>query len=329
MSHLHPSSLTRRERPELDSCGIGFVTDEAGRSSREVVELALRGLACVRHRGAVAADGLSGDGAGILFPLPRAFFGRLAAEAGHAVEPERLGVVAAYLDLNDDGARATARDAVAAACAVEGIELLAWREVPIDEAHLGEAARDDLPAMLHALLARPADVDADEAERRALRARRRAEAACREAGVRHYFASWSFSTVTYKALVISDRLEPFYPDLGDPDVVAPFVVFHSRFSTNTAPAWERAQPFRYLCHNGEINTIQGNEHRMLARGVLGTEAVGLGPEDLFRPVLDHNDSDSGKLDAALELLLRGGRDVRHVVSMLVPEAWEGVRDLDP
>ena len=107
------------------------------------------------------------------------------------------------------------------------------------------------------------------------------------------------------------------------------MIFHSRFSTNTAPAWERAQPFRHLCHNGEINTIQGNEHRMLARGVLGTEAVGLGPEELFRPVLDPDDSDSGKLDAALELLLRGGRDVRHVVSMLIPEAWEGVRDLDP
>ena len=112
-------------------------------------------------------------------------------------------------------------------------------------------------------------------------------------------------------------------------LVAPFVIFHSRFSTNTAPAWERAQPFRHLCHNGEINTIQGNERRMHARAVLGTEAVGLGPEELFRPVLDPLDSDSGKLDAALELLLRAGRDVRHVVSMLIPEAWEGVRDLDP
>ena len=166
-------------------------------------------------------------------------------------------------------------------------------------------------------------MSADEAERAALRARRRADAACTDAGVRHYFASWSFSTITYKALVISDRLTAFFPDLAAADFEAPFTIFHSRFSTNTAPAWERAQPFRYLCHNGEINTIQGNERRMDARGVLGTEAAGLGPEELFRPLLDPDDSDSGKLDAAVELLLRGGRDVRHVVAMLVPEAWEG------
>ena len=261
-----PESRTSRQRFELDACGIGFVADESARSSREIVDLALTGLACVRHRGAVAADGLSGDGAGVLLPIPRAFFARLAAGVGAAVEPDRLGVAFAFLDLTDEGARATAQQAVADACAIEGIELLGWRDVPIDESQLGPAARVDLPAMRQALLARPADNDDAEAERCALRARRRAEAACREAGVRHYFASWSFSTVTYKALVISDRLAPFFPDLTDPDVAAPFVIFHSRFSTNTSPAWERAQPFRYLCHNGEINTIQGNENRMLARG---------------------------------------------------------------
>jgi glutamate synthase (ferredoxin) len=305
------------------------VADEHGRASREVVELALTGLACVRHRGAVAADGLSGDGAGVLLPLPRDFFAAVAAAAGATVDPEHIGVVAAFLDRRDGAARRRAQDAVVDACVEEGLEVVTWRDVPIDESHLGAAARDDLPALLHAVITRPAGVDEDEAERRALRARRRAEAACLAAGVRHYFASWSFSTVTYKALVISDRLASFYPDLADSRVVAPFVIFHSRFSTNTAPAWERAQPFRHLCHNGEINTIQGNERRMNARAILGTEAVGLGPEELFRPVLDPHDSDSGKLDAALELLLRAGRDVRHVVSMLIPEAWEGVRDLDP
>ena len=319
---------TARDRFELDACGIGFVADERGRESREVVDLALTGLACVRHRGAVAADGLSGDGAGVLLPLPRAYFAAIAAEGGHRVDPERLGVVFAFLDRSDERARATAEEAVAAGCAAEGVELVCWRDVPIDESHLGAAALADLPALRQAVIVVPEHVDGTEAEQRALRARRRAEGACSAAGVRHYFASWSFSTVTYKALVISDRLARFYPDLTDDRVVAPFVIFHSRFSTNTAPAWERAQPFRHLCHNGEINTIQGNEHRMLARGVLGTEEVGLGPEDLFRPVLDPHDSDSGKLDAALELILRGGRDVRHVVSMLLPEAWEGVRDLD-
>jgi len=318
-----------RQRAELDACGIGFVAGSSGETSREIVDLALRGLACVRHRGAIAADGLSGDGAGLLTPIPRAFFARVGGEALRtALDPARLGVVTAFLDLDDD-ARRTAEAAVAEACAAQGVELAGWRDVPVDEAHLGAAARVDLPAIRQGLLLRPEVMEADEAERRAFRARRRAEAICREAGVRHYFASWSFATVTYKALVISDRLPAFFPDLASADFVAPLAIFHSRFSTNTSPAWERAQPFRLLCHNGEINTVQGNEHRMLARGRLGTEDVGLGPEADLRPVLDASDSDSGKLDATVELLLRGGRDVRHAIAMLVPEAWEGQRDLAP
>ena len=315
--------------PSLDGCGIGFVADERGEPSRTVVELALGGLSCVRHRAAVAADGISGDGAGILGPIPRSFFGRVAAAAaGRPVDPARLGIVFAFFD-PDDPARATAQAAVADACAAEDLELLAWRDVPTDETQLGEHARRDQPALLQAFVLRPEDIDDTEAERRAFRARRRAEARGRDEQVRHYFASWSFATITYKALVLSDRLARFYPDLADDEFVASHLVFHSRFSTNTLPAWERAQPFRHLCHNGEINTLAGNEYRMLARGRLGSEAVGLGPEQLLRPVLDPNGSDSAKLDETLELLVRGGRDLRHAVAMLVPEAWEGSRDLDP
>jgi glutamate synthase domain-containing protein 1 len=328
----------RIARAEIDSCGIGFVADASGAAAaapespraREIVELALRGLACVRHRAAIAADGVSGDGAGLLVPLPRAFFARVGGAAlGRPLDAARLGVGFAFLDLDDDRAAQAAQAALADACAVEGIELAGWRDVPIDESCIGSAARRDLPRMVQALLVHPDGVDHAEAERRALRARRRAEARCREEHVRHYFASLSFSTVTYKALVISDRLPEFYPDLAAADFAASFAIFHSRFSTNTAPAWERAQPFRHLCHNGEINTVDGNEHRMHARGHLGTEEVGLGPEELFRPLFPAHDSDSGKLDTTVELLLRGGRDIRHVVSMLVPEAWEGSRDLEP
>ncbi|HVW34019.1 MAG TPA: glutamate synthase subunit alpha, partial [Acidimicrobiia bacterium] len=307
---------------DRDACGIGLVADVEGRASRMLVDSALVGLACVRHRAAVAADGISGDGAGILLPIPQRFFARVAAEAGLAVpDPPAgpLGVVTAFLDGTDDGARRTAEAAVAAACAAEGLTLLGWRPIPIDDALLGAAARRSAPYFTQAILA-PAGPDG---EIRCYRARRRAEAACRAGGVRHYFASWSFSTVVYKALVMSDGLSGFYPDLGASDFDAPLVVFHSRFSTNTTPAWERAQPFRYLCHNGEINTLRGNEHRMAARGRLGTEAAGLGPEDLFWPLLDPDDSDSGKLDSAVELLVRGGRDIRHALAMLVPEAWEG------
>ncbi len=293
-----------------------------------MLDAALSGLACVRHRGAIAADGISGDGAGLLVPIPTAFTARLLSETGFSGgNPGRLGLIQAYLDRDDAAARASAEVAVGQACAAEDIELLGWRDVPVGESELGDQARRSAPHFRQAVIGVAAGVDAAEAERRCFRARRRAEAACAEAGVRHYFASWSFATVVYKALVMSDRLAGFFPDLAAPDFEVALAIFHSRFSTNTTPAWERAQPFRFLCHNGEINTLQGNEHRMAARGRLGTEESGLGPEELFRPVLDPEDSDSGKLDCAVELLLRGGRDLRHAVAMLVPEAWEGSRDL--
>jgi glutamate synthase domain-containing protein 2/glutamate synthase domain-containing protein 1/glutamate synthase domain-containing protein 3 len=322
--------VARIGQAERAACGIGFVADAAARSSRAVVEQALTGLACVRHRQAIAADGLSGDGAGLLTPIPRAFFARVGREElGRDFDADRVGVVTAFLDRDDETARTTAQAAVDAACAAEGLELAGWRPVPIDEDQLGAHAAADLPAMLHGLILQPEGVDADDAERLAYRARRAAEALARAGGVRCYFPSFSFRTITYKALVISDRLATFYPDLDAADFDAPLAIFHSRFSTNTTPAWERAQPFRMLCHNGEINTLAGNENRMRARGRLGTEEVGLGTEALLLPVLDAADSDSGKLDATVELLARGGRDVRHAISMLVPEAWEGHRDLPP
>ena len=338
-----PTPPARKDR---DACGIGLVADASGQASRGLLDAALSGLACVRHRSALAADGISGDGAGLLVPIPAAFTARLVAEFGASPETPgsgvsretpgsgvspggqgRLGLVMAYLDGDDATARQTAEVAVGQACTDEGIQLLGWRDVPVDESELGDQAQRSAPYFRQAVIRVAADVDAAEAERRCYRARRRADAACAVADVRHYFASWSFATVVYKALVMSDRLAGFFPDLVAPDFEVALAIFHSRFSTNTTPAWERAQPFRFLCHNGEINTLQGNEHRMAARGRLGTEAAGLGPEELFRPVLDPQDSDSGKLDSAVELLLRGGRDLRHAVAMLVPEAWEGSRDL--
>ena len=328
------SSFRPPARFDRDACGIGLVADVEGRASRSLLDSALVGLACVRHRSAVAADGISGDGAGILLPIAQPFFARVAREAGLSVPGEAsLGVVTAFLDAADGDARTTAEQAVAGACAAEGLSLLGWRAVPTDDTLLGDAARRSAPHFTQAILAPPSGtqgpVTPADLERRCYRARRRAEAACREAGVRHYFASWSFATVVYKALVMSDGLSAFYPDLTASDFEVPLAVFHSRFSTNTTPAWERAQPFRYLCHNGEINTLRGNEHRMAARGRLGTDDVGLGPEDLFSPLLDPEDSDSGKLDSAVQLLVQAGRDIRHAVAMLVPEAWEGSRDLPP
>jgi len=316
-------------RPDdLDACGVGFVATEDGQATRDVVAQALRSVACVVHRGAVAADGLSGDGAGILTAIPREFVGRTLRELGVEIDPAQVGIVTAFLSQDDDAA-AAARAEVENACQQESIEVLAWRDVPFNDEHLGSQARSTMPRIQQCLIARPAAVSDDdhEAERSAYRARKTAERALDNQEVRHYFASWSFLTVVYKGLVMSDRLEGFYPDLQASDYTAPFAIYHQRFSTNTQPSWERCQPFRRLAHNGEINTLQGNYNSMIARAVLGTDEVGLGKESALRPVLDRRDSDSGMLDSAVDLLVQGGRDVRHAVAMLVPEPWEGERDL--
>ena len=294
---------------ELDACGIGFVADAQGRSSRDIVTAALRGLACVKHRGAVAADARTADGSGLLLPIPPALFG------------EGSGVAVLFVRGDDP------RPAVEAAARAEGLALAEWREPPVDPAALGDLARATAPRIVQAVLSAPAGAvpgDAD-GERRALRLRRRIEAATTGA----YVASCSFRTTVYKGLSPADALADFYLDLHDDRFAAPFAVFHQRFSTNTLPTWERAQPFRTLCHNGEINALWGNERRMRGRAELGTVAAGLGDEELFRPVLDPGDSDSGKLDSVVELLMRAGRDARHVMAMVMPEAWENVRDLDP
>ena len=286
---------------ELDACGIGFVAQSSGQASRDVVAAALGGLACVKHRGAVAADARSSDGSGLLVPIPPAIFG------------ERRGLAMLFVRGDDP------RTAVEEAAKAEGIRVVEWRVPPTDEAVLGELARSSQPAMLQAVL----EADGVPDERAAFRLRRRIDATTTGT----YVASCSFRTVIYKGLITADALAEYWLDLADERFEAAFAVFHQRFSTNTLPTWERAQPFRTLCHNGEINAVAGNINRMRARAVLGTEAAGLGPEELFRPVVDGEDSDSGQLDSVVELLTRGGRDIRHAMAMTIPEAWEGERDI--
>jgi glutamate synthase domain-containing protein 2/glutamate synthase domain-containing protein 1/glutamate synthase domain-containing protein 3 len=287
---------------ELDACGIGFVADAQGRSSRSIVTAALDGLANVKHRGAVAADARSGDGSGLLTPIPRAIFG------------DGNGVMTLFCRGEDP------RPGIEAALADEGLKLVDWRVPPTDDEHLGELALLSKPHIVHAVFAGP---DGHDDERVAYRLRRRVADTC--PGV--YVASCSFRTIVYKGLTAADELGHFYLDLADSAFEAPFAIFHQRFSTNTLPTWERAQPFRMLCHNGEINALWGNERRMMARSRLGTDDAGLGAEALFRPVLDPDTSDSGKLDEALELLARGGREIDHAMAMLIPDAWEAGRDL--
>ncbi|GGI08280.1 glutamate synthase-related protein [Egicoccus halophilus] len=331
-------------RGERDACGIGFVAHVDGRPRRSIVAKALQGLYGVEHRGAVAADGLSGDGAGILTQIPRDLVATWAAELGAADVPaEALGVAFLFLtpgttsEAEQD--RATARGAFEKACAAEGVRFVGWREVPSDPSVIGEMAAAVQPALEQALFVRPdgedGPVDDRQAERVAYRLRRRARKNCEAAGARFYAASCSFVTVTYKGMANADQLGTFYPDLDDERFTSALAIFHSRFSTNTTPSWERAQPFRMLCHNGEINTIAGNGNLMRARegqlveGSLSVDGSDWVEPSLLVPVVDDDQSDSAKLDQGLELLVRGGRDVRHAQAMLVPQVWEGARDLDP
>src|SRR5574341_577436 len=242
------------------SCGIGFVADRHGRPSHELLQLGLQSLINLQHRGALNADGLTGDGAGILTSLPKRFFAREAEKlAGQTVDADFLAVATLFLypDVLDD---------------------------------------------------------------------------CRfifEAALAAYVASCSSRTIVYKGLVLAPQLSAFYADLRDPLFAPHLVLFHQRYSTNTLPTWHRAQPFRVLCHNGEINTIQGNIAWMAAREAelqLNWPGFHLRADDLV-PVIDLDGSDSAMLDNAAELLLRGGRDIRHVLSMVIPAAWEKSPDL--
>ena len=326
--------------PDRDACGIGFVAHADGGARRSIVQMALDGLAGVKHRGALAADAKTGDGAGLLTQIPRDLVAAWAAEAGaDEVDRDRLGLAFLFLQPGespeDEAARTTARDAIAAACDAEGVALLGFREVPTHPDAVGDLAQRVQPSLFQAILARPEDVDDLEAERVAYRVRRLARKTSEAAGVRFYAASCSFLTVTYKAMAAADQLDAFYPDLRDERFVSALAIFHSRFSTNTAPTWERAQPFRMLCHNGEINTVDGNLNLMRARegqfvaGAMSVDGTDWATPQLLQPVIDWDQSDSAKLDTALELLRLGGRDVRHGQAMLVPQVWEGARDLEP
>jgi len=325
---------------ERDACGIGFVARTDGLATRDVVQLAIDGLCGVRHRGAVAADAMSGDGAGLLTQLPQALLRAWASEAGAAVgEDERLGLAFLFLDggttSEAEAARLAARESFARACTTEAVDLVAWRDVPHIVEAIGEQARERMPALVQAIVRRPDGLDDRDAERLAYRVRRRALRGAQEAGAELYATSCSFLTVTYKAMADAAQLGAFYPDLSDERFVSALAVFHSRFSTNTAPTWQRAQPFRMLCHNGEINTIEGNANLMQARegqlveGALSIDGVDWCEPDLLMPVIDMDQSDSAKLDAAMELLVNGGRDIRHAQAMLVPQAWQNSHSIAP
>jgi glutamate synthase (NADPH/NADH) large chain len=310
---------------EHDACGVAFVVDIAGRAGHDIVEQGLTALTNMEHRGASGAEPDSGDGAGILLQVPDAFLRTVVADlppAGH------YAVGTAFLprgDADETGRLMAAIDAIAAE---EGLRTVAWRELPVDPegAGIGATALSVMPDFRQVLLAA---VDPEMApyalERRAYVTRKRAE---HETGT--YFASLSSRTLVYKGMLTTGQLQPFFPDLSEPSLVSAMALVHSRFSTNTFPSWPLAHPYRYIAHNGEINTVRGNRNWMRAREALLRGPYEL-PDDLSRlfPICTPGASDSASFDEVLELLHMAGRSLPHAVLMMVPEAWENAPDMDP
>jgi len=311
---------------EHDACGVGFVADLPGRRSHEIVAQALTVLRNLDHRGAKGSDPDTGDGAGILTQIPDELF---RAVCGFALpEPGRYAAGMVFLPAGADD-RAAAMAAVERLAALEGLTVLGWRDVPHLAEYCGSGALAVLPHLAQLFVASANAEGGLALDRRAFCLRKRAE---HEAGA--YFVSLSASTIVYKGMLTALQLGVFYPDLSDPRYATALALVHSRFSTNTFPSWPLAHPFRYIAHNGEINTIRGNRNWMRAReALLHTELIerdaeGRGLERLL-PVLDESASDSASFDACLELLHMGGRSLPHAVLMMIPEPWENHEQMDP
>ncbi|MBI4213904.1 MAG: glutamate synthase large subunit [Chloroflexi bacterium] len=316
-------------RLEHDACGVGFVASINGDRSHDIVEKAILSVVNVTHRGAVAADGKSGDGAGLLSQIPEKLFARELERLG-LVRPEgwRLGVGMVFLP-QDRHRKDASIAALESAVERAGLRVLGWRQVPLNAAALGERARATMPDIAQLLVAAPPTLPEDEVERRLYLSRKEAEDEARSESIEDFYvASFSCRTIVYKGLFVAPQLAEFYPDLHDHEFEAAIVVFHQRYSTNTFPTWFLAQPFRLLAHNGEINTLWGNRNWMRAReGNLESEIWGDRVEGL-KPVVDEAGSDSAQLDNVLELLVQSGRTPGHAMMMLVPEAWENMPAMD-
>jgi glutamate synthase (NADPH/NADH) large chain/glutamate synthase (ferredoxin) len=327
--HLGPYAHTLYDPAlEHDACGTGFVANVSGKPSHRIVEMAIESVGNLTHRGAVAADAKTGDGAGILTPLPRKLLLEELGRSDRFALPSDLAVGMLFLP-RDPAAQARARQIVLEAIRAEGLSFLMWRVVPVDPTSLGEKALATQPEIEQALIARPDGLAGPAYERALYLARKRIErAATAEKLTDFYVPSFSSRTVVYKGLFVASQLAKFYRDLRNPAYEAALAVFHQRYSTNTFPTWQLAQPFRMLAHNGEINTLQGNRNWMRAREPeLASRVWGDRLADL-RPVIWEAGSDSASLDNALELVEVSGRDILHSMMMLVPEAWENMRDLD-
>ena len=312
-------------RPEFesDACGVGLVAATDGAPSRRVVQSAIDALKAVWHRGAVDADGKTGDGAGLHVDLPLKFFDDAVAASGHKARPNRLAVGMIFLPRTDLGAQESCRTIVEAAIIEAGYTIYGWRQVPVDVSVIGLKAQATRPEIEQIMIAGPMpdDATAAEFEKNLYLVRRRIEKRVIAAQIQgFYVCSLSCRSIVYKGLFLAESLSVFYPDLTDQRFESRVAIFHQRYSTNTFPQWWLAQPFRCLAHNGEINTIRGNKNWMLSHEIrMAGIAFGEHSEDI-KPVIPAGASDTAALDAVFEAICRSGRDAPTAKLMLVPEA---------
>ena len=325
--HLAETGMYRAE-DEHASCGVGLVVTTDGAPRRQVVEAGIEALKAVWHRGAVDADGKTGDGAGIHVEIPTEFFQDQIRRTGHEPDDNLIAVGQVFLPRSDFGAQETCRTIVESEVLRQGYYIFGWRHVPTDVTCLGDKANATRPEIEQILISNSKGVDEETFERELYVIRRRIEKAAAAAQVPElYICSLSCRSIIYKGMMLAEQVSVFYPDLEDPRFVSRFALYHQRYSTNTFPQWWLAQPFRMLAHNGEINTLKGNLNWMKSHEILlASENFGDMADDI-KPIVAHGASDSAALDAVFEVLVRAGRSAPMAKTMLVPEAWSSAEDI--
>ncbi len=312
-----------RPEDEHDACGVGLVVALDGRPARRVVQHGIDALKAVWHRGAVDADGKTGDGAGLHVQIPRAYFEDVIRRTGHEPDPaRRIAVGQVFLPRTDFGAQERCRTIVETEVLRMGHYIYGWRHVPVNTAVLGEKANATRPEIEQILIRCDKAIDEESFERELYIIRRRIEKAAIAAQIAGlYLCSLSCRSVIYKGMMLAEQVAEFYPDLRDDRFASAFCIYHQRYSTNTFPQWALAQPFRMLAHNGEINTLRGNVNWMRSHEIrMASATFGEQAEDI-KPIVPSGTSDSGALDAVFEVLVRAGRSAPMAKTMLVPEAW--------
>jgi len=307
-----------------DNCGFGLIAHTHGEASHDLVQTAIHSLSCMTHRGGVAADGKTGDGCGLLIATPKVFFKKIASDNGFTLN-EIFAVGTVFVNL-DKALAQQSQDTLSQAIEAQGLLVAGWRDVPVDLSIVGDIARESLPGFKQILVNCPINMDEATFNRKLFVARRKAEIELKDDPL-FYVTSLTSQVVIYKGLVMPADLPAFFLDLQDERLASHIVVFHQRFSTNTLPRWPLAQPFRYLAHNGELNTIDGNRDWAVAR--TPKFVTDLIPElQELQPLVNRVGSDSSSLDNMLEVLVSGGMDLFRALSILVPPAWQNVDTMD-